>query len=75
MGKKKYTEEEALKIVFERLKPSQMPKEDYEKFRSYRNRYNKGELKKDAIFKLLEYFGFISNNQFSYDKERDQSNT
>ena len=73
MRRKKYTEKEALEIVFEKLKPSKMPKDDYEKFRSYRNRYKKGELKRDALMKLLEYFGFSSNTHFTYDKELDKS--
>lgn len=73
MGKKKYTEEEALKLVFDKIKPSKLPKEVYDKFRSYRNRYEKGTLKDNAKNHLLEFFGYISSTTYSYHKDKDQS--
>ncbi len=50
------TIDEALNYCFEQIKPSKMDKEEYAKFKLYRNRYRKGELKETAINKILTHF-------------------
>lgn len=74
MSNKKIKMEVALQEVFDKIKPSNLPKDIYNKFRIYRNRYKKGELNDKAIRTLLLYFGYIQNpTTYTYKKENDQS--
>lgn len=60
MAKKKFkTVDEALKWCFDRVKPSKMDKDLYNRFNVYRHRHNNPEtkLKSNAIDTILDHFG------------------
>ena len=66
--------EAALQEVFDKIKPSNLPKDIYNKFRIYRNRYKKGELNDKAIRTMFAYFGYTQDpSTYTYKKENDQS--
>lgn len=58
MAKKKFTEIEALEYCFEQIKPTLLTEALYNKFNSYRMRYNNGKLGEKAKTVLLQHFGF-----------------
>jgi len=71
--KKTYTQNEALEICFEQIKPNNLSKSDYNKFAHYRRRYNSPDEKLGqlAIDNLLGHFGFNKIETITYyTKER-----
>ena len=70
---KKVPMEKALEIVFEKIKPSYLPLDVYNKFRTYRNRYEKGKLSQTGINTLLEYFGYSAETTYTYNPKKDKS--
>ena len=52
------TEKEAVEEVLGLITPSNLSPEDYNTFKSYRQRWRKGTLGDKAIFKLLNHFGY-----------------
>jgi hypothetical protein len=51
------SKEKALKYCFDRIKPKLLDPDTYNKFKLYRNRFHKGNLKDNAINTIFEYFG------------------
>ena len=73
MEKKNLIEKEVLELVFEKIKPSIMGIKNYNLFRTYRNRYQKGKLNQKAIKTLLEFFGYESECIYTYNPDKDKS--
>ncbi len=63
------TQNDALQICFENIKPSAIGKTDYDKLRSYKLRYEKGTLGQNGIETILTYFGFKKNVSWYKDSE------
>ena len=61
-------EAQSLDIVLEdiwaKIKPSKIGLKNYDKFRSYKRRYDKGELGEKAINNLLSFFGYSSQTMY-----------
>lgn len=69
--KKMYSKDEALDEVLDKIKPSNFDDfKDYDKFRMYRQRHEKGKLGQKAIDTLLSFFGF--KKHVHYTKERQE---
>jgi len=69
MRNKKYTTEEALKEVFERIRPSLVGKSEYDRVKNYEKRYYEGKLGQRAITNLLEKYGFTLIERIVYWKK------
>jgi len=69
MGKKKLTKEEALEHCMEQIKPSNLG-DEYNLYRQYKVRFNKGELKDKAIRKLFDRFGIKENCYYTIEDEK-----
>ena len=71
--KKTYTQKEALQYCFDRLKQSIIGRDDYDRLRQSKWRYERGKLSKKGVANLLEYFGFEQTNEYTYHPEKDKS--
>ena len=67
--KKNFTQNDALQICFQNLKPSLIGTDDYRKLNVYRSRYEKGTLGQNGIETILTYFGFKKNVSWYKDSE------
>jgi len=62
MSKKRLTKEEALEYCFQKITPSYlMDVDEYNKFKTYRQRIKTGKAGKNAIQTLFDRFGIIEN--------------
>ena len=68
-----FDQHEALEKCFELIKPSLLPKDDYEKLRLIRNRYKKGKLGQNGIETLLKHFGYEKTEMWYIPKELPQT--
>lgn len=59
----------ALAEIWDKIKPSKIGQNDYDKFRSYKRRYEQGKLGEKAVNSLLSFFGYSSET--IYFKEKD----
>lgn len=62
---------EALEICFKLVKPSLIGMDNYNKLRSYKNRYDKGKLGQSGIETVLRFFGY-EKAELWYIKEKPQ---
>ena len=70
MAAKKYTKEDAIKYCFEQVKPSIIGLDDYNKFRQYKSRYEKGTLNETAIKSMFDRFGVEDHCYYTIDKKK-----
>ena len=70
---KKYTQKEALEYCFSRVKQSILGRDDYDRFRQTKRRYEAGKLSDRGKRNILEYFGFEAHTEYVHIKEKDQS--
>ena len=73
MAKRKLSEKEVIDKIKERIYPKYIPVADYNKFKIYIKKWEKGELKTTGRDTLFAYFGFKAECQFTYDSVNDRS--
>ena len=66
---KKYSTEDALKVVFDSISPSAIGKPAYDKLLVYKKRFQDGKLGRRAIDKILSEYGFNKHETIFYTKE------
>jgi len=70
MAKKKYTELQALELIFS-YKKGELPLTIYNRVQKYKKRFRDGELNRTAIEKLLTEFGFSRPDVLFYEKSKN----
>lgn len=69
MGKKKLSRDEAIQYCLDQINSKDLEFKEFNRLRQYKARYEKGELKENAIQTLFDRFGIKEHCYFTIEKK------